>query len=239
MPVVEPANGPCALWVEATALSCECEPADATPATALELEAVQVASELLFVLSGQQFPGVCTKTVLLLDECGAIPRDRMALRGWDDFVTPGDFPLLTLTDVNIDGVAQDLADYQILNHTRVIRRTTAPVVSGNQATSMTYTFGQVPPASGVSAANKLACELVAACVDPDLCSLPRNVISITRAGMSAVLTDPFALLEQGKLGLFEVDGFLLSYNPGQLRSPTMVVTPDTINRVAVQTWSTP
>jgi hypothetical protein len=87
-----------------------------------------------------------------------------------------------------------------------------------------YTYGTGPPASGVLAVNKLACELLGSLTGGP-CALPKRVTSITREGISMTLLDPFTFLDDGKLGVYEVDTFLAAVNPDGLRRPGRLILP--------------
>lgn len=82
-------------------------------------------------------------------------------------------------------------------------------------TSVTYTFGRVPPIAGVGACVTLAIELARyASPDPDqACTLPRRVTAITRQGISFAAIDDFRGLGDGLTGLFSVDAWIRSVNP--------------------------
>lgn len=73
-------------------------------------------------------------------------------------------------------------------------------------------YGRQPPQMGIQAAEKLACELVKACVGED-CALPSRVTSVARQGVSFTMLDPQDFLMDGRTGLYEVDLFLKSVNP--------------------------
>lgn len=68
--------------------------------------------------------------------------------------------------------------------------------------SVRYQFGRPVPAIGLIAARRLACEYLKALVDDPTCRLPGNARSVTARGISV---DLGRLLDQGVIGLFEVD----------------------------------
>lgn len=77
-------------------------------------------------------------------------------------------------------------------------------------------YGRQPPQMGKEAAQKLACELVKACVGED-CALPARVTSVARQGVSFSILDPQDFLSEGRTGLYEVDLFLKAVNPNGLQ----------------------
>lgn len=239
MVAVSPSSGLCAPWLSeavVNALTCDCDDDAANEPDATVLaEAATVAGQFLFILSGRKYPGTCTKTVIPLERGDCEPNPSR-VPGWNHFLTPGDFPLTSIVSILVDGVAQDLADYQILDHTRIVRRMGAVWPTGDDW-ELSYQFGASPPDMGVLAAKRLACELALAFCGSSCCNLPKRVTSVTRQGMSAVLLDPFSMLDAGKLGIYEVDAFLAADNPGGITHPPTVTTVDTIGRVAVKTWS--
>ncbi len=89
--------------------------------------------------------------------------------------------------------------------------------------------GVNPPQGGKSAAVKLACELVKACVGAD-CDLPQRVTSLTRQGVSMTLIDPQEFLSEGRTGLYEVDLWLATVNPAGLASRATAWSPEVKGR---------
>lgn len=100
--------------------------------------------------------------------------------------------------------------------------------------SVSYTWGHGVPLSGRKAAAVLACELFLACQPDDVsakCRLPRNIVSMTRQGISVQFADTkgFLISKLGspiKTGLVEVDTFILAYNPHGLDAPCEIMSPD-------------
>lgn len=90
-------------------------------------------------------------------------------------------------------------------------------------TSVTYTFGRIPPPSGVIACVTLAIELARyASPDPDQpCELPRRLTSVTRQGISFAALDDLKMISEGLTGLYSVDSFIRAFNPkGRIQSAT-------------------
>ncbi len=79
--------------------------------------------------------------------------------------------------------------------------------------SVTFSYGRTPPEAGRYAVERLACEWVKGMVGRDDCELPQRVQTMTRQGITATFLDPMEFLDNGRIGLLEVDAFLKAYNP--------------------------
>lgn len=149
-------------------------------------------------------------------------------------------PITSITSVKVDGVTLDPARYRLDENLYLVR---LPNADGSSASwpcgqdmtlastelntfEVSYTYGVAPPVSGLRAAGELACHLALACVGSEECRLPTNVTNVTRQGVSLSLLDPQLFLDRGKTGLYLVDLFLHSVNPGGLIRPPYVWSPD-------------
>jgi len=92
---------------------------------------------------------------------------------------------------------------------------------------LTYSFGSAPPPDAVASALTLAVELGRAEVDPDASALPDNVTQIVRQGVTYAQLPAQALIAQGSTGLYPVDLWLATVNPGRARRPPRSWNPDT------------
>lgn len=257
-------SGPCSDWVDADYVLDICSnDAESTDATVFE-PWITIASDLLFRLSGRQFPGSCALTVR---PCGTggicagwawplTPREY----GWLTFAQYGglwgwywpdgrrgcgcqhvsrvhlpDYPVTSITEVTIDGVAVDPDTYALREFRYVDRLDTALWPScqdmrrplGEEGTwGITYVWGAPIPASGVQAAAVLACELYKDFIGGD-CRLPKNVTQLTRQGVSMQLATVWGQVNGvWATGLKEIDAFLQAVNPAGLTGPTTVWSPD-------------
>lgn len=167
-------------------------------------------------------------------------------------VNLGAFPVTGITRVLIDGVTVDSTTYRVDNFkslVRVINPAENPADNNNPGWpsrqrldlpssevgtfEVALTYGIRPPRIGIMAAAELAYQLYLA-VSPTgagQCSLPKRVTQITRQGITAVVLDPMAFLDEGKTGLIRCDYFLKSVNPGKLRRRATVMSPDIGRRV--------
>lgn len=223
-------------------------------------EMVDVASDILFELSGRQFPGTCDALVYpCAQRTFRDPAPDYSTRSTSLFITPscgcgvidncgcggisqvqlGAIPITAITEVRVDGAVVPPASYRVDEFKYLVRTdgenwTCCQDLSDlPNAFSVEFDYGLEPPPAGVRAAADLACQLALACNPATIgdCKLPQRVTSLTRQGVSMVLLDPFTFLENGKTGVYSVDLFLATYNPYRLRRPPMVMSPDVGPRV--------
>lgn len=90
---------------------------------------------------------------------------------------------------------------------------------------VTYTYGQQPPVAGRQAARVLAIELIKLWEGDD-CALPDRVTSISRQGVSYTLLDNQDFLENFRTGIYAIDLFLRTDNPAKALAPSKVFSPD-------------
>jgi hypothetical protein len=253
-----PLTGPCAVWTNVEAV-IGCKPCAGVDLDADDVaEAIEVASELLYVWSGRQFPGECTSTV---EACVYRPDlyppgnqsvDHASHR-WGACVCGnsvvckclggsrldlGVYPVTDIISVLIDSAVLPTTDYDVVMW-RTLVRLDGEVWPTDQDIEVNFRHGLAPPKSGVRAAKTLACELVLSCA-PDgegACRLPKRVQSVTRQGMSMVLLDPFEFLDKGRTGVPEIDYFIQAYNPNGLSESAVVASPDVPPPSVIRTWT--
>ena len=152
------------------------------------------------------------------------------------------FPVTSIVQVLIDGVAISPAEYRLDQYRYLTRMADA---NGNPqywpscqrldledteagTWSVTYTFGQDPPLAGIEAAKQLTCEIYKQCTGQE-CALPAGVTMLTRQGIT-IQRAPFVAWGQidGRwaTGLAMVDMFLQTYNPKGHKRPPSVWSPD-------------
>lgn len=225
-------DSPCTPWITGADISCGEAGERASAALA--------ASELLFVLSGRQYPGECetTNTYGECDcSCGGWPAthpalwDHRAVGMWDwGGICPwrmqlGHDPIVDVSEVVIDGEVLDPGSYSVLEDLWLVRadRLAWPC-SGSW--TVTFSWGDDPPEQGLRAAKALACELIQLAAVGD-CDLPQNVSNMTRQGLSAAF-EQLGVEAEAVTGLREVELFLDTYNPNKLQDQPVAIIPGVI-----------
>lgn len=89
-----------------------------------------------------------------------------------------------------------------------------------------YEYGSLPPVAGSMAARHLAQQFVMLYSDDEDCSLPANVSSVTRQGVTYSLLDNQDFIAEMRTGVYSVDLFLKSVNPGRAIMRAKVFSPD-------------
>lgn len=205
-----------------------------------------VASEILYQLTGQQWPGETTDTIRPnWDACGC----RGGRRGCT-FVSevhlPG-YPVVDVVSVTIDGVLVDEQLYRVDDRGYLVWQddTTGGVeIAGKMRSGwpccqrqklpatevdtfeIVYTYGDSPPPGGVAAAAALGCQFGLACgtdTQRRQCRLPSRVQSITRQGVTMALIDNLELFAEGRTGIPEVDLWVGAILKGRDRSRSRTI----------------
>ena len=212
--------------------------------------AINVATDLLFEMSGSQFPGECATVVRPCSpgNCYArLPylRDHSADPpmpcGCNDIpsIDLGLWPVVNIVYVKIDGAIVDPSTYRLDSNRYLTRMAVGTDFHNDGWPSCQYLdrpssaagtfevmaeYGLKPPAAGAWAANRLAGELLKGSLGLQ-CTLPKNVGSVNRQQLSFTAIN-VSQLDNGLTGLNDVDLFLMAYNPGKHRGQTMVWSPD-------------
>lgn len=146
-------------------------------------------------------------------------------------------PVSAVTEVTIDGVMLDPDAYRLDRTERgqVLVRTdgecwpecpdmnVGPDAVG--AFTVTYTPGAALPADAPFYAGMLACQIAKACVGGD-CVLPQQLQSLSRNNIEVQVIDPATLPDSILTGIAEVDRWVRSVNPNNVRSGPRVLSPD-------------
>lgn len=253
--------GPCAPWItgEDVAVVCTAIPNSGDPS--VYDQAALAASQVLFELSGRQYAGECERTVRpCVPGCGCWPTRAWAYGAWDPWYGwwggPGvgsanmaggrnccgclsEVKLAgtanQITDVLIDGVVIDPANYRLDQHKFLVYMDDA---DGNPqhwpacqnlarddteegTFAVTYSYGKPPPEAGVLAAIELACQIATAASGGE-CALPAGVTKVTRQG----ITVDIPMFKSVLTRLTLVSLFLQSSNPAGLRRRAAIWSPE-------------
>lgn len=214
-------------WAPSTDLAT-CSPGSTTG----EREsAIADASATLWALSGRRF-GVCTQVLaanVCHVECACIPRTGGAAWGWPQvrggcacgepaITLPA--PVEAVLQVSVDGTILPRSGWQLYDGRQLLRCDgdwpccdELGCCGGVEVTAM---LGSPVPGLGRRAAVELACELLAA--GTPACRLPARVTTVVRQGITTTIADPQDFFGHGLTGLYLVDLFLTTYNPGARRS---------------------
>jgi hypothetical protein len=153
------------------------------------------------------------------------------------------YPVLEIVQVKIDGEVIPEDEYELRDFKTLVRirtsRDAIPVARYGWPTSqvmdlpdtepgtfsVTYTFGNPPPAGGVIAAKKLA-ELLLLPQLGDTTRYPERLTGFVRQGVSVRVTDIVDLVAKGSSGVLEIEWFLNSVNPNRNSRQAAVWSPD-------------
>lgn len=205
--------------------------------------AITSASEILFMLSGRQFSGVCESVVRPHGTC------RCSGYGWRDGLRcpcaePPQIvlgvPLVEVDEVKIDGVVLPESEYRIDDQRYLVRLVSADgqrrgwpccqdlrvPTTELRTFEVTFSYGQVPPQTGKDAAKVLACEIAKSCTPGVECRFDRSVQTISRQGVSIQLPGLIDVIKEGRTGIPEVDLFILAFNPAGIKQRARVFSPD-------------
>ena len=217
-------------------------------------EAVKVASQLLWSMSGRKYGGINTVTEKYVCasrayRLGASARNytpelvagdmyNLPFDEFDDYAeltTDGMSPSTRLRlrgrpVVKIDavrdrtGIIVDPSNYYLVDHSTLQARSGTAWAPCN--IEVTYTYGSPPPASGKAAARTLATEFIKLWSGNDDCALPQRITAISRQGVSYTVLDNQDFIDELRTGLYVVDLFLKSSNPDKARAKARVFSPD-------------
>lgn len=235
--------GPCTNWCSSQDVrACY---ADTIAGSCLSW-AVKAAGEVLFEMSGRQFPGWCQSTIRPCSSfgCGMQILDRGHIVSWDGEEWHGDSEPCNcgyLMSVALPGTAQHVVqvmiDGQVIPPTSyrldpdgsLIRtdggawpacQNMAADDGASGAFTVIYAHGYQPPEVGRRAAAQLAHEFWLACSGAP-CQLPAGTVRVTRQGITIERTA--SLWADGVTGLAMVDSFLAVFNQNPA---VLVLSPD-------------
>ena len=249
-----PEFGPCTPWIDCGDIRTACS---TTENDELLDGIATMASQIMFEISGRQFTGQCEKIVRpcetehqpcwnsgwnnwsgwpwswSYDGVGWGWHDQLGChcqcQALSQVKLPG-YPVTSIIEVLIDGVAQSTDTYRI-DDWQYLTRMRDPLDPGTPlfwpqcqildlpdteagTWSVAYRSGIDPPLSGKAAATALACELLPGAD----CKLPSGAVRIVRQGITIDKLQPLSqMLLQGMTGIVQIDAFLASTNSSRLR----------------------
>jgi len=217
-------------------------------------EAIQVASNLLWAMSGRKYTGetiVTERYTCTLRNNRMGPSDRTnspVLFGGDVYNIPsGDYdeyseltadglspdarirlrgrPVTKIISMrNKNGVVLDPSSYYLVDHSTIHIKAGTPWTPCN--VEITYQYGIAVPTAGKMAARKLAIEFARLWAGDELCELPQRVTSVSRQGVSYTILDNQEFIDELRTGLYEIDLFLKTVNPDNARRRSKVFSVD-------------
>lgn len=223
--------------------------------TEFTLEAAQVASNLLWAMSGRKYTGetiVTERYTCTLRNNRMGPSDRTnspVLFGGDVYNIPsGDYdeyselvadglspdarirlrgrPVTRIISMrNKNGQILDPNSYYLVDHSTIHIKAGTPWTPCN--VEITYAYGVPVPTAGKMAARKLAIEFARLWAGDEMCELPQRVTSVSRQGVSYTILDNQEFIEELRTGLYEIDLFLKTVNPDNARRKSKVFSVDT------------
>ncbi len=219
-------GGPCSPWVTWADVEALCT--DTTTSTALAAlpnatreHVLDVATWVLYSLTGRRYPGVCETTrqvcrtcVTCRGTCGCGVRDEIDLSG-------GRFPVHGAWSVIVDGVTLDDSAYTVRGRrylTRIDGQSWPSYadLTDPDAFQVSFAYGRVPPVGLRNAAAVFAFELAKKCAGGTLrCAIPERVTSITREGVTYTVIDSQRFLDEGRTGIYTVDLALAAAKAGR------------------------
>jgi len=213
-----------ALWITAE------DTAD--PTHPLAPQAAEIASLMLYKLSGEKYPGILTTTEwygtkradCLVCACPEqLPHAHLSAGANTRFVRLRGRPVREVVSVETASGVLDPAAYRVEN------RSTLERVDGywnlSSGFTITYRYGVNPPAAGITAAVTLANEYLLLLDDSADCALPARVTSVSRQGLTFELADLEALVAARQTGIWEIDMFVSTFNPAGALKPARVFFP--------------
>lgn len=209
------------IWAEATELD--------DPTNPYSESSIQIASQILYKLTGEKFQGVHTVTEKYNPNASSSSHTTPALINGNMYNIPRSAgndgklylrhrPVREIIEIVEMGSVLPQTSFELRNRTFVVKKNRTPWLSDyTNELEVTYSYGAKPPLAGKLAAIKLANELNLSMVGSSDCALPSRVSSVARQGVQITMLDPQEFLEQGRTGLYEVDLFLKTYNPDKAK----------------------
>jgi hypothetical protein len=209
----------CAPWIDTEQLCCEgevpftdCEGDETVPEYMWsDAEIIQAATNILYNLTCQKFPGICRYQVRPCIGCAQHPcRDSRI----DAILLPTKWQVWGIVSITIDGVVLDPSLYRLVGKNMIVRTDCEPwprcqLIGGCGSCCsdvvVVYDAGVDPPIELKMAVADLACEIKKACNGDAGCKLPDRVKSITRRGVEMEFDEVGRVISEGRTGIKSVD----------------------------------
>lgn len=139
-------------------------------------------------------------------------------------------PITSVEQVVIDGEILDPTAYSVQDFRKLVRvdgngwpctndlAEPSDAVNGQPGTwEVTYTYGRPIPTDAVLPAAIFTCQVAKARCGSTDCVLPQRLKQVIRQGVMLAFVDPQDFLDKGKVGIYEVDLWLGTVNPGGIQ----------------------
>lgn len=219
---VDENTGPCEPWCTWDDVTACATPPTLSPA-ARELVLDQ-ATEILYNLSGQKYPGLCTVTRSLCFACQACFPSMCSCVPYPSVDLSGRFPVWAAYDVYLDGVLLAPAKYTVRDRRWLVRLDGQVWPTGWNSMDpddfrVSWVYGQPVPLGGKAAAASFALQIAKLCAGDKTCQLPQRVTQINREGISYTILDPMTMIAEGRTGLADIDLWLEADKVGSKPKP--------------------
>lgn len=217
-------------------------------------DACQMASNILWAMSGRKYNGVTTVTERYITSINAFRYQGASAKNFFPHMVHGSVYNVPSEDWNDSGYESDgtsslsrirlrgknvlevylvrsMYNGQIVNPDNYYVANNSTLVAYKGVPwppgnlEVTYTYGVRPPTAGRMAARRFAIELIKLWEGDD-CALPDRVTSVTRQGVSYTILDNQDFLENMRIGVYDIDLFLKTANPAKALAPSKVFSPD-------------
>lgn len=198
--------------------------------------AMDLASFVLYHLTGEKYTGVTTSTdayqtqyfdntqrpQIVNGVISNFPAHAQGLRN----LHLRHQPVHAVHSITANGETMDPALYSLRNNSYVVHNNGGVWALNSNDLLITYTHGNPIPRAGKLCAIRLANELIHQAKDDGECTLPERVQSVTRQGMSFAILDPQNFIQNGKVGIPMIDYFIQAANPGKAKKKAKIFSVD-------------
>lgn len=214
-------SGPCEPWFDPVDLASCCSDLG----TDADVDrAAEIATDLLYGLTGYRYPGVCEQTVRPQGQ-GCFGSADVCCCNRLSTITLAGYPVREILEVRLNGDVLTVDDYRLDRNRQLVRIggvwpacQRLDLTDGPGTLFVTYAYGLEPPPGGAEAALELACQIAKAMCTAggggglEDCELPAGTVRVTRQGVS-VETQTLGLWLVGSLrtGMPMVDLFMAAH----------------------------